>query len=141
VKEQLFVGTNDECFIFLLKHQGQSVNYALKYGGYAIKPVFEQVPVESIFNNHGLINEEAGFVIYAKNLITQTVANHVLAQCGDGKAYKAGSCYQHMIEAFLSADGENFRKLEKGFPEYAQAVFIYKNVENGYKVLEEIAGL
>lgn len=75
------------------------------------------------------------------DLITQTVASHVLAQCGDQRAYRAGSCYQHMIEAFLKADGENFAKLRKGFPEYAQAVHLYKQVSGGNEVLEKIAGL
>ena len=33
----LFSGTNDQCFEFILKHQGFSVDYALKHGGYEIK--------------------------------------------------------------------------------------------------------
>jgi len=34
----LFKGTQNECFIKLLKVQGQSTDYALKYGGYKIEP-------------------------------------------------------------------------------------------------------
>lgn len=29
-------GTHDECFIYILKAQGQSVSYATTYGGFAI---------------------------------------------------------------------------------------------------------
>lgn len=34
-----FQGTHDECFIYILKHQGQSVDYALKHGGWKIESV------------------------------------------------------------------------------------------------------
>ena len=33
------VGTHDECFTYILRHQGQSVMYATTYGGWAIEPV------------------------------------------------------------------------------------------------------
>lgn len=33
----LFSGTDNQCFEFILKHQGFSVDYALKHGGYQIK--------------------------------------------------------------------------------------------------------
>lgn len=32
----LFCGTHDECFIYILRTQGQSVSYATTYGGFAI---------------------------------------------------------------------------------------------------------
>ena len=34
--KELFRGTESECFGFVLKHQGQSVQYATRYGGYKI---------------------------------------------------------------------------------------------------------
>jgi hypothetical protein len=36
-----FTGTNDECFNYILQHQGQSVDYALKHGGWRIDKVQE----------------------------------------------------------------------------------------------------
>jgi hypothetical protein len=35
-KKQIFKGTKNECFIFLLRHQGNSVYHACKYEGYEI---------------------------------------------------------------------------------------------------------
>ncbi len=35
-KKQIFKGTNNECFIFLLDYQGNSVDHACKYEGYEI---------------------------------------------------------------------------------------------------------
>jgi hypothetical protein len=34
----LYCGSHDQCFMFLHKHQGQSVDWALKHGGYSIDP-------------------------------------------------------------------------------------------------------
>ena len=34
---ELFKGSHNECFTFILQHQGQSVDYAMKYEGYAIE--------------------------------------------------------------------------------------------------------
>lgn len=34
--EVLFRGKRDECFGFIMRHQGQSVEYATTYGGYKI---------------------------------------------------------------------------------------------------------
>jgi ATP-dependent Clp protease adapter protein ClpS len=34
----LYCGSHDECFRFLHKHQGQSVDWALRHGGYSIQP-------------------------------------------------------------------------------------------------------
>ncbi|OAH23780.1 hypothetical protein AX289_25150 [Methylorubrum populi] len=39
-----FVGTDDECFDFILRKQGQSVTYALAHGGWAIEPFVEDDP-------------------------------------------------------------------------------------------------
>lgn len=39
----MFSGTNDECFVYIQNHQGQSVDYALKYGGWRIDPYEEGV--------------------------------------------------------------------------------------------------
>lgn len=39
-----FVGTDDECFEFILRRQGQSVAYALAHGGWAIEPFVEDEP-------------------------------------------------------------------------------------------------
>ena len=36
--KMLFGGTADECFEFILDHQGHSVQYALEHGGYKIVP-------------------------------------------------------------------------------------------------------
>lgn len=38
-KHHRFTGTNDECFNYILQHQGQSVDYALKQGGWKIESV------------------------------------------------------------------------------------------------------
>jgi len=35
-KKQIFKGSNNECFRFLLSHQGNSVHHACKYEGYEI---------------------------------------------------------------------------------------------------------
>lgn len=35
----LFLGTNDECFSWLLRHQPASVHHATKYEGYKIEPM------------------------------------------------------------------------------------------------------
>ena len=35
--KMLFGGTANKCFEFILKHQGQSVHYAMEYGGYRIE--------------------------------------------------------------------------------------------------------
>ncbi|GJD90896.1 hypothetical protein BHAOGJBA_4440 [Methylobacterium hispanicum] len=42
--EVRFVGTDDECFEFILGHQGQSVQYALAHGGWAIESFVEDEP-------------------------------------------------------------------------------------------------
>ena len=34
-----FTGTDDECRVWILQHQGQSMAYALKHGGYTINPM------------------------------------------------------------------------------------------------------
>ena len=39
-----FVGTDDECFEFILRSQGQSVDYALAHGGWGIEPFVEDEP-------------------------------------------------------------------------------------------------
>lgn len=36
---ELYRSTADECFVWLLHHQGQSVDWACKHGGYAIEPI------------------------------------------------------------------------------------------------------
>ena len=35
----LFCGSEDECWTFIHKHQGQSVHWALEHGGYSIQPM------------------------------------------------------------------------------------------------------
>ena len=37
--DERMVGTHNECFAYVLRRQGQSVDYALKHGGWAIEPV------------------------------------------------------------------------------------------------------
>lgn len=39
--KKLFIGTGDECFEFILRHQSFSVNYATTYGGYSITKIEE----------------------------------------------------------------------------------------------------
>ncbi|KKN68466.1 hypothetical protein LCGC14_0451020 [marine sediment metagenome] len=39
---ELFRGTNIECYSFILRHQPQSVDWAMKYSGYRIEPVEAQ---------------------------------------------------------------------------------------------------
>jgi hypothetical protein len=39
----MFTGTHNECFAYILNHQGQSVDYALKHGGWRIDPYAEGV--------------------------------------------------------------------------------------------------
>ena len=36
---ELFRGTHNECFGFIHKNQGQSVDYATKWGGYSIDSI------------------------------------------------------------------------------------------------------
>lgn len=35
--KELFIGTENECFAWLLNHQCQSVDWAIKYEGYKIE--------------------------------------------------------------------------------------------------------
>tara|TARA_R100000656_G_C3938163_1_gene126168 strand:+ start:239 stop:529 length:291 start_codon:yes stop_codon:yes gene_type:complete len=35
--KELFKGSGSECFAFILRHQGNSVDYATKYEGYSIE--------------------------------------------------------------------------------------------------------
>lgn len=37
-----FVGTHNQCFEYILKHQSQSVEWAIKHEGWAIRPEGEQ---------------------------------------------------------------------------------------------------
>lgn len=37
--EMIFAGSNDECFTYILKHQSQSVDHAMKHEGWAITEV------------------------------------------------------------------------------------------------------
>lgn len=38
-KSLLFEGSENDCFEFVLRHQGMSVSYACKYGGYEITDI------------------------------------------------------------------------------------------------------
>jgi len=39
---ELFRGTEDECFKYVLDHQGMSVDWAIRYEGWAIGPVLPE---------------------------------------------------------------------------------------------------
>lgn len=40
-RDEKFRGTNNECWIYIQKHQAMSVDWAMKYEGWAIVPVDE----------------------------------------------------------------------------------------------------
>lgn len=88
-----------------------------------------------------------GGIVPVPDLITPTVANHVLAQVaqadgvdlGPDVGYLAGSFTQPLLEAFLHADNVNFARLATAFPGYGAAVAMYKYTETGVDRLREIA--
>jgi len=41
--EVRYAGTPDECWVYILKHQPQSVYWACKYGGWEMRPKEEQL--------------------------------------------------------------------------------------------------
>lgn len=87
--------------------------------------------------------------LMAKDQITKQIAIQVLnflneinqAETGAGKQISSGGSFKvALFEAFCVADLTNFNKLANEFRGEAQAIFIYKNADNGLNVLKNIAG-
>lgn len=62
-------------------------------------------------------------------------ARHVLGYFGDSRGYKAGSFTNTLIAAINLADRMNSAKLGVVYPELAEAVYLYKNRDDGVDIL------
>jgi hypothetical protein len=60
----------------------------------------------------------------------------VLHWAGQQGGYPAGSFVGHLLDAFGSADPENFRLLTSAYPTLGAAMAIYKHWGNGVAVLQ-----
>lgn len=71
--------------------------------------------------------------------ITQRIASHVLYAFGAPGGYEAGSFTSLLIKTIQAADMHNSIKLCRAFPQYGYAVLLARDVDEGLKILTEIA--
>jgi len=68
---------------------------------------------------------------------TQEAAHHVLGYYGMEGGIRAGGFTTSLIEAISRADMHNFALLKSVYPDLADAVYVYKNLEFGVAQLQE----
>jgi hypothetical protein len=82
-----------------------------------------------------LSTEETIFI----DRVTQSNAAHVLWVMGMEGGVQPGSFVEKLIEAMVVADTGNLDRLSHEFEGLTSALSIYKRMEGGVKILQEIA--
>jgi hypothetical protein len=80
-----------------------------------------------------------GTITIATHTITQSNAAHVLHVLRLDGGMPCGSFVEKVIEATLIADAENQRRLSLGFEGLVAAVQVYKKLNSGTEILQQIA--
>jgi len=69
--------------------------------------------------------------------ISEEVAAHVLNHFGGG-GYEPGSFTMSLLEAMVRADPTRFRQLSTLYPEYAAAIVLARNADDGIEILRGV---
>jgi hypothetical protein len=71
----------------------------------------------------------------------ETAAHYVLFVSGDLRAKRPGSFAELLVRTIFAADPQQRAILRASYPVFVDAVDKYKNEENGYRELAQLAGL
>jgi hypothetical protein len=120
-RKVLFKGTADECFIFILKNQGQSVDYATTYGGYEVHdlPVIETWTLPTYWASYLINSDPSGLSDQDIQDCDKFISDQLEAGCESMSCIEVGESYfSHRNDAtgYIGGDVAEFKFITYHYP-------------------------